>query len=312
MFSMYHRCEPPAGSRSWHSLTARNRNGYDALVAVTSSSVRISPTAHYTGYTWLTHGLSHPAFATPTGRFLYRALTPANKALAAAGQATLDGFLLARHHLIDALLRRAIESGQVSQVIEVACGLSPRGYRFARQYGDRFTYIEADLPAMAAKKRELLTRAGGGSTHHRVTEIDATADSGERSIDGLAASLDPTRGTAIVTEGLLNYFDPASVTGMWGRFARGLARFPHGLYLSDLHLGQDARPIERVFAGLLGVFVRGRIHFHYDDEPAAVRGLAEAGFARAALRAPEQHQDLTGPVDVTSARAVRIVEAWVK
>ena len=153
---------------SWHSLTPRKRNAYDALVAATNSSVRISPTAHYTGYTWLQHGLSHPAFATPTGRFLYRALTPANNAMAAAGQGTLDGFLLARHHLIDALLERAIAAGQVSQVIEVACGLSPRGYRFARRHGDKITYIEADLPAMAAKKRELLMRAGAGSANHRV------------------------------------------------------------------------------------------------------------------------------------------------
>ncbi len=275
-------------------------------------SVRISPTAHYTGYTWLEHGLSHPALATPTGRFLYKALTPANLAMAAAGQATLDGFLLARHHLIDALLRRAIERGEVSQVIEVACGLSPRGYRFAKQHGDAITYVEADLPAMAAKKRELLGRASAGSTHHRVVEIDATADDGQQSIEAIAAALDPARGTAIITEGLLNYFDPVSVGKMWRRFARALGHFPHGVYLSDLHLGQDARPIERVFAGLLGVFVRGRIHFHFDDEPAASRELASAGFGRTALRSPEQHQDLTGPVDLASARAVRIVEAWVR
>jgi hypothetical protein len=99
---------------------------------------------------------------------------------------------------------------------------------------------------------------------------------------------------------------------MWGRFSRALARFPHGLYLADLHLGEHARPIERVFAGLLGVFVRGRIHFHYPDEPAATLGLSGAGFGRPALRAPEEHQDLTGPVHVPSARAVRIVEAWLK
>lgn len=277
-----------------------------------SSTARISPTAHYTGYTWLAHGLSHPAFATPTGRFLYRALAPANRAMAVAGQATLDGFLLARHRLIDALLRQAIERGEVSQVIEVACGLSPRGYRFAASHGQAITYVEADLPAMAAKKRELLGRAGAGSERHRVVEIDATADGGAHSIEAIAASLDPTRGTAIITEGLLNYFDPVAVARMWRRFARALGRFPHGVYLSDLHLGQDARPLERMFAGLLGMFVRGRIHFHFDDEPAAARELGIAGFGRPALRSPEEHQALTGPVDGPSARAVRIVEAWLR
>jgi O-methyltransferase involved in polyketide biosynthesis len=277
-----------------------------------ASSVRISPTAHYTGYAWLAHGLSHPAFATQTGRFLYRALAPINKTMAAAGQATIDGLLLARHHLIDALLRQAIERGEVSQVIEVACGLSPRGFRFSAIHGDALTYIEADLPPMAAKKRELLGRAGGGSPHHRVVEIDAMADSGARSIDAIAATLDPARGTAIITEGLLNYFDPTSVVQMWRRFAAALGRFPHGLYLSDLHLAGDARPLERVFAGLLGVFVRGKIHFHFDDEATALRELTIAGFGRPALRAPEEHQDLTGPVDLASARAVRVIDARVR
>jgi hypothetical protein len=51
-------------------------------------SARISPTAHYTGYTWLANGLSDPAFATPSGQFLYRALAPANKLLRAAGSPT--------------------------------------------------------------------------------------------------------------------------------------------------------------------------------------------------------------------------------
>ena len=275
-----------------------------------AASARISPTAHYTGYTWLAHGLSHPAFATGTGRFLYKAIAPANKAMAAAGQATLDGLLLARHQLIDALLGRAIADGRIGQVVEVACGLSPRGYRFVREHGDRLTYVEADLPAMAARKRELLARAGAGGPNHRVVEVDATADDGPRSLAAIARELDPTRGTAIITEGLLNYFPPAAVAGMWARFARALAGFPRGLYLSDLHLAEDTGRLERLFAGLLGVFVRGRIHFHFPDATAAVGALTAAGFAQAHLRNPEDHQDLTGPVDPQSARMVRIVEAW--
>lgn len=272
-------------------------------------SARISPTAHYTGYTWLAHGLSHPAFATSTGRLLYRALIPANRALAAARQPNLDGMLLARHRLIDALLEQAIAAGEIGQVIEVACGLSPRGHRFAATHGDRLTYVEADLPAMAARKREVLARAGSGSAHHRVVDIDATADDGPRSLTGIAATLDPTRGTAIITEGLLNYFPLDAVTGMWRRFASALARFPRGRYLADLHVSSATRTTERMFAGLLGVFVRGRIHFHYPDVESAAAGLTAAGFDRARLRGPDEHEDLTGPVDLASARFVRIVDA---
>ena len=277
----------------------------------TASSARISPTAHYTGYTWLAHGLSHPAFATSRGRLLYRALIPANRALAAAHQPNLDGMLLARHRLIDALLEEAITAGEIGQVIEVACGLSPRGHRFAARHGEHLIYVEADLPAMAARKRDILTRAGSSSAHHRVVEIDATADDGPRSLTAIAATLDPDRGTAIITEGLLNYFPRDAVTGMWRRFAATLARFPRGRYLSDLHLGGGARTFERVFAGLLGVFVRGRIHFHFADAEAACAALLHAGFADAQLRGPEDHEDLTGPVDLASARFVRIIDATI-
>ncbi len=276
---------------------------------MTHDSARISPTAHYTGYAWLAHGLSDPAFATPTGQFLYRALGPANRLMRAAGQPNLDGFLLARHHMIDAVLRAAIARGEVGQVIEVACGLSPRGWRFAREFGDRVTYVEADLPGMAAKKRAVLAKATAGGAHHRVVEIDATADAGPASIAALAETLDPTRGTAIITEGLLNYFDPVAVAKMWRRFAGALARFPHGLYLADLHLADAAGPVERLFAGALGVFVRGRIHFHFADSRAAERELGIAGFRGAELIDPSTRE--LPELDRTSARFVRVVAASI-
>ncbi|MEZ4400283.1 MAG: class I SAM-dependent methyltransferase [Kofleriaceae bacterium] len=271
------------------------------------ASARISPTAHYTGYTWLAHGLSHPALATPSGRFLYRALRPANRLLRAAGKPNLDGMLLARHRLIDAALIAAVERGDVSQVIEVASGLSPRGWRFARDYGDQITYVEADLPGMAATKRAALGRIAGAGARPRVVELDATADAGPTSLAALVDTLDPRRGTAIVTEGLLNYFEPVAVARMWRRFAGALARFPRGLYLADLHLADAAGPVERLFAGALGVFVRGRVHFHFADAAAAARELAIAGFATAALDDPAAAQ--LPELDRASARFVRIVRA---
>ena len=100
------------------------------------SGDRIGPTAHYTGYVWARDGLSHPELATAEGRVLFEALQPAMIVSRAAGSATLEAYLLARHRAIDARLERAIERGEVTQVIEVACGLSPRGWRFAKRYGD--------------------------------------------------------------------------------------------------------------------------------------------------------------------------------
>src|SRR5262245_26104268 len=93
------------------------------------ASESISPTAHYTGYVWVANGLSHPAFATNEGRLLYHALRPANLAARAVGGPSLEGLLVARHRVIDHLLEAAIRSEKVGQVLEIACGLSPRGWR---------------------------------------------------------------------------------------------------------------------------------------------------------------------------------------
>ena len=134
---------------------------------------QISPTAHYTGYVWFANGLSQPAFATRKGRLMYTALRAPNLIAARTNLPSLEGMLLARHRLIDLRLAQAIDAGEVSQIIEVACGLSPRGWRFRSRYGDRITYVEADLPGMLANKRRILAELGGETAHHYTAEIDA-------------------------------------------------------------------------------------------------------------------------------------------
>ena len=61
----------------------------------------VSPTAHYTGETWVRSGLSHPELATWQGRALHRALVLPIAASRTLGGPTLDGLLLARHRIID-------------------------------------------------------------------------------------------------------------------------------------------------------------------------------------------------------------------
>lgn len=271
-------------------------------------SEAISPTAHYTGYAWLHHGLGFDALTTAEGRLFYQALRVPNALSAALGGPTLDGLLLARHQVIDELLTRAIEDGRVSQVLEVAAGLSPRGLRFTRRYGDRIRYVEADLPRMAARKRRLLAAARAGTP--RVAEVDALADHGPRSLAGLADSLSADRGTAIITEGLLSYLAPAQMAGLWRRIAGVLGRFPQGLYLSDLHLaGDNSHGVNRTFGRLLSVFVRGRVHFHRGDPDSVAAQLVQAGFAQAVLHRPEDFRDRLRGFNPASARLVRILEA---
>lgn len=274
-------------------------------------STAVSPTALYTGAVWARHRLSHPAFATTEGRLMYAAGAPAMRLSRALGGPTLEGLLLARHRVIDEQLHAAIKAGTVSQVIEIAAGLSPRGWRFARQYGERIRYIEADLPAMAARKRLLLARVGcADGPHHRVADIDAFAVGGDASLAGIAATLDPGSGTAVITEGLINYFPIAAVGALWQRIANTLNGFPNGLYLSDLHVGGENRDIAvRAFVRLLSVFVRGRVHLHFGAPAEAEAELRAAGFATASLLSPADFADRFRACRDPAARLVRVIRA---
>ena len=273
-------------------------------------SEAISPTAHYTAQVWVRNGMSHPAFDTWQGRALYQALKPPLALYGLSGGPSLEQVLLARHRIIDHLLDAAIEAGEVSQVIEIAAGLSPRGWRCRRRFGDRVTYIEADLPDMALHKERLLRDIGALSAQHRCVSLDALLDEGAGSLSVLAGDLDPGKGLAIITEGLLNYFDRDAVLGMWGRFAGTLQAFEHGVYLSDLHLaGENRGAAISGFGKLLSTFVRGRIHLHFDTAIDAQGLLVKQGFAQAMLHQPTDFARDLQLDDDPSHRLVRIVQA---
>ena len=256
-----------------------------------SGSESISPTAHYTGYVWARNGLSHPELETVEGRVMYESMRLPMAAAGMLGRGTLARYLLARHRAIDRLLERAIEDAAVRQVIEVAAGLSPRGWRFTSRYGDELTYIEADLPGMTSRKQRALERIGSTGKNHRVRELDALKDSGPDSLADVAAELDPAKGLAIITEGLLGYLPTSSVREIWARFAGTLAGFATGRYISDIHIGSVQDATVRAFRVLLSIFVRGRVHLHFASPSEVVSALREAGFTSARV---ERAADLAG------------------
>ncbi len=266
---------------------------------------RISPTAHYTAEVWARNGLAPAELRTLQGRLLHLALAPIN----AAGQRrfglSIEPFLLARHRGIDALLSSAIDAGEIGQVVELAAGLSPRGWRFHQRYGARIDYIETDLPEMAARKRAALTRAGDLDDHHRVTALDATRPTGPGSLTELVSGLDPKRGTAIITEGLLNYLPRGQLLGTWTRFAGALAGFPHGRYYSDLHLDdRSSRPVDLFRLALAG-FVRGRVELHFTSTAEVEQHLQSCGFISASVR----RGDRSIPDPAPGAELVHVIEA---
>lgn len=274
-------------------------------------SAAISPTAHYTSETWVRNRLSHPELATWQGRVLHGAMAVPTALSGALGGPTLEGLLLARHRIIDSTLEDLIDSGAVSQVLEIACGMSPRGWRFSERHGDRLTYVEADLPAMARRKRAALGRMGSLTDRHRVVDVDVLREGGgPGSLDAVVATLDPAQGLAIVSEGLLSYFDDATVDALWARIAAALGRFPSGAYLADLRLARPGRGFaERAFGVVLSAFVRGRVHAYRGDDAEAEAALKRAGFGDVRLHAGDRHPAAGDARSDPAAGAVRIVEA---
>jgi O-methyltransferase involved in polyketide biosynthesis len=240
---------------------------------------------------------------------LYRGFALPLAASKMLGGPTLDGPLLARHRIIDSILDDLIRGG-VSQVVEVACGMSPRGWRFTERFGDRLTYVEADLPGMAKRKRDALARMESLTDRHRVVDLDVLQEAGPGSLEALVETLDPTEGLAIVTEGLLTYLDDDTVKALWARLATALGRFDKGVYLSDLRFARRDRGLpERTFDVILGAFVRGKVHAYRGDEASAEAALRSAGFEQAQLHRGDQHPAAAEARSDPGAGVVCIVEA---
>lgn len=273
----------------------------------------ISFTALYTGQVWVRNGLSEPFFHTRKGAFLYGAMTP----FEVAGKRLLGGnirtFLLQRHYLLDARLEALIAASPDLQVVEIACGLSPRGCRFRERF-PALTYVEADLPDMAARKRQLLRARGYLGAEHRVETVNILAESGPESVAALLATLDHSRPVMVITEGLINYFSLAAISPFWRRLAIGLSAFPIGVYLCDnypLYANRRFHRTLKTLGGLLGAISRSEVSFHFDSAAQTREHFLNLGFDALTVHDPADHY-ATLPIPRTRGTPmVRIIEARV-
>ncbi|HUP92340.1 MAG TPA: class I SAM-dependent methyltransferase [Solimonas sp.] len=273
-------------------------------------SENVSPTAYATGYFWVRHGLSHPALATPQGKKLDRGFRLLIATTQKVSGVSLEAMMLARHRGIDARLTQAIEEGRVGQVIELAAGLTGRGLRFVQSHGARLRYIETDLPAMAATKRRLLAAAGLETPNHRVVELDVLKDDGAESLAAVAGTLDPGVGTAIITEGLMNYLAPEDAQAVWRRIAGTLRRFPRGTYLADVYPRRQTHGMAMTaFGAVLSAFVRGRMHSHFQTPEEAVAAMRTAGFDNARVIETRDIPETRELASTPGAERVRVLEA---
>lgn len=276
-----------------------------------ADSAHITPSAHYTGYVWFRHQLAEPAFATAFGRWVHGCVAPINWGARLGFGLNIEDFLLQRHLLIDARLRQAIEQRGATQVVEIACGLSPRGRRFRQRY-PQLDYLEADLPPMAARKSALLEGQGWLDQHHRVRDVDILAEGGPHSLAALFANLDRQRPLVVITEGLVNYFQRPLIEDFWTRLAAVLADFPQATYLTELYPDLREHPRYRQIrwgVGLIGRLTRGGYPLHYRSEAEITEAFRRCGFAAVDVLNPQEHSAELGLAQGRMPSLVRVIDA---
>ena len=277
-----------------------------------TDSSGISFTALYTGAVWHRNGLSDNSLSTLQGRWLYSLMSPFEAVSKTIAGGNLRTFLLQRHLIIDQRIEEAIAHQGVTQVLEIACGLSPRGIRL-RQRFPHVHMVESDLPDMAARKAAKLAEHGHLGPQHQVTPIDILADEGEQTLEAVIERVfDASGPVVVVTEGLSNYFTLDVISGFWQRLAKALAKRPGSVYLTDSYLLPSQPVLRSGINGLrrvLGGMTQSQVSIHFDDDAEAQRHLTNLGFADVTVHNPRHYYDQLPIPQSRHEPLVRIIEA---
>lgn len=243
----------------------------------------ISFTAHYTGYIWYQMGISHEALATAKGKSLAYLVHPieswAEKYVGGSMRTTLKQ----RHTMLDHHLEKLIQENPDLQVLEIACGLSPRGWWF-RQHYPSITYRELDLPDMAQTKQNALQQIEKNAPE--ILSVDLFTEAFAQAFE----VFDPNRPLVVISEGLINYFDKDLLKQLIQSIAHYGTAFKTFHYLTDLY----PEPIKNKLATLiwnssklLKLMSRSSFSFHFKSPQEVQDFFKNAGFQHATVEQPQ-------------------------
>lgn len=245
----------------------------------------ISFTAHYTGYIWYSMGISHPVFATSKGKILTKLVHPleswAEKFVGGSMRTTLKQ----RHRMIDEQLTRLIEQYPDLQVLEIASGLSPRGWNF-RQKFPHINYRELDLPDMAKVKTQALKQIDMNSPE--VLSVDLFTTDFEQ----VFQVFDPARPLVVISEGLINYFSKEMLLQLLQAITGYGQNFKELHYLTDIY----PEPVKNKLANfiwasskLLKWMSKSAFSFHFIQPQQIQDFFQQGGFEQVSITQPEQY-----------------------
>ena len=235
----------------------------------------ISFTAHYTGYIWYSMGISHPVFATGKGKMLAKLLHPLESWAEKHVGGSMRTTLRQRHRIIDSQLTQLIQQQPDLQILEIACGLSPRSWNF-RQKFPQLDYRELDLPEMAEIKTQALQKLD-----QQAPQV-LTADIFTQDFERIFQGFDPGRPLAVISEGLINYFDKTLLNKLLQGITEYAQDFKALHYLTDIY----PEPVKNKLANfiwtsskLLKVMSRSSFTFHFINPQEVQTFFGNAGFS---------------------------------
>ncbi|WP_180041787.1 class I SAM-dependent methyltransferase [Acinetobacter sp. YH12218] len=256
----------------------------------------ISFTAHYTGYIWYSMGISHPVFATRKGKFLARLVHPLESWAEKNVGGSMRSTLKQRHAMIDQHLDQLIAQHPQLQVLEIACGLSPRGWNFRTKHSE-INYRELDLPDMAKIKTQALKQIDP-----HAPEV-LTGDIFTQDFERIFQSFDAERPLVVISEGLINYFDQTLLNKLLQGITEYGASFQELHYLTDIYPEPVKNRLARFIwasSKLLKVMSRSAFTFHFQS-PAELQqffshtGFEEVDVVQPDLYFPQQQQEQVIP-----------------
>ena len=166
---------------------------------------------------------------------------------------------------------------------------------------------------MSARKAELLDELGRAPGHVRLA-CNILDEAGPQSIEALLAGLDSSKKTLIITEGLVNYFDLATIRKVWSRMASAMKSFPQARYVTEVYPKLEQHPsykYVKVAQKVVGFFTQGEYPLHYGSNEAMQQGFLEDGFTQVSVSAPEDYYNTLDMPTSSRPSLVRLVVAEV-
>ena len=276
------------------------------------SSENISPTAHFTGYVWYKNNLGLKNLRTVRGAMFYHLARPVDLLVRLfMNGLSLETYLLQRHLMIDHLLAEKIQKHEINQIVEIAAGFSARGYRFASEFKD-IHYIETDLPHMVHMKRKFFEKLPK-LKNHELIPVDILKETGETSLrEAILPKLKISKSTALITEGLISYFNHDMAMQIITRIAAFLKEFNHGAYFSEIHFTEDNQGgIIDLFKIFIGKFVNSPIEIPFENEIHLLEKISTVNFTKTILHSPVAFQFIPDMPRINRKNVIHILECSI-